>query len=60
MIANFTREQRKQIMAGDREVAARRLHELLRESDGRQNMPSIEACVEIVDLLVAGIEQTGK
>jgi hypothetical protein len=57
MIAEFTKEQRKQIRTGDRRVAARRLHELLQNRNGLENPPSIDMCEEMVDLVVAGIEQ---
>jgi hypothetical protein len=56
MIAELTKEQRKQIRTGDRRVAARRLHELL-QMNGFENPPSIEVCEEILDLLVVGVEQ---
>jgi len=60
MIADFTKEQRMRIIVGDRMIAARRLHELLRKRNRLQNTPSIDECEEIVDLLVAGVEQAGR
>ncbi|MFS2151457.1 hypothetical protein [Rhizobium sp. Rhizsp42] len=60
MIADFTEAQRQQIIAGDRTIAAARLHELLREVGGLGDPPSIGECEEIVDMLVAGVEQQGK
>lgn len=59
MIIDFTKEQQKQIMAGDRTIAALRLYELLRNKAGFETTPSIEGCEEIIDLLIAGVEQLG-
>ncbi|MFC5757785.1 hypothetical protein [Rhizobium sp. GCM10022189] len=59
MIADFTKEQRARIIAGDPVIAARRLQDLLRKDNPLGDTPSIEECEEIVDLVVAAVGKTG-
>lgn len=60
MIADFTREQRESILAGNRVIAARRLYELMQETPGLQRAPSAEECEVIVDLLVKSVSRMGR
>ncbi|WP_018900866.1 hypothetical protein [Rhizobium sp. 2MFCol3.1] len=59
MISDFTEEQQKMVAAGDRLDAALRLHNLLQERTGPQKGPSIEECKDIVELIIARVEQVG-